>query len=54
MVKKFEEDRDIYLYCDFHAHSRKKNVFVCKDLNRWMQLKAKRENEGESIPLLAI
>lgn len=29
MVKKLQEERDIFLYCDFHAHSRKKNVFVC-------------------------
>jgi cytosolic carboxypeptidase protein 2/3 len=28
MIKKFSEDRDIFLYCDFHGHSRKKNVFM--------------------------
>ncbi len=28
MIKKFQEDRDIFLYCDFHGHSRKKNVFM--------------------------
>lgn len=28
MTKKFLEDRDIFLYCDFHGHSRKKGVFM--------------------------
>ena len=28
MIKKFQEDRDIFLYCDFHGHSRKSNVFM--------------------------
>jgi len=28
MIKKFQEDRDVFLLCDFHGHSRKKNVFM--------------------------
>ena len=28
MIKKFQEDRDVFLYCDFHGHSRRKNVFM--------------------------
>jgi hypothetical protein len=28
MIKKFQEDRDIFLVCDMHGHSRKKNVFM--------------------------
>ena len=28
MIKKLQEDRDIFLFCDFHTHSRKKNVFM--------------------------
>jgi len=28
MLKKFQEDRDIFLVCDLHGHSRKKNVFM--------------------------
>lgn len=28
MIKKFQEERDIFLYCDFHGHSRRKNVFM--------------------------
>ena len=28
MIKRFQEDRDVFLYCDFHGHSRKKNVFM--------------------------
>jgi len=28
MIKKFQEDRDIFLFCDFHGHSRRKNVFM--------------------------
>ena len=27
MVKKFQEDRDIFLVLDLHGHSRKKNIF---------------------------
>lgn len=25
-----KEDKDLLLYCDFHGHSRKKNIFMCK------------------------
>lgn len=28
MIKKFQEDRDVFLFCDFHGHSRRKNVFM--------------------------
>ncbi len=28
MIKKLQEDRDIFLFCDIHGHSRKKNVFM--------------------------
>ena len=28
MIKKFAEEREIFMYCDFHAHSRKKNIFM--------------------------
>jgi hypothetical protein len=27
-IKKFMEERETILYCDFHGHSRKKNVFM--------------------------
>jgi len=27
VIKKLQEDRDMFLYCDFHGHSRKKNIF---------------------------
>ena len=27
LIKKFQEDRDIFLCCDLHGHSRKKNIF---------------------------
>ena len=27
MIKKLQEDRDIFLVCDLHGHSRKKNIF---------------------------
>ena len=26
-IKKLQEERDMFLYCDLHGHSRKKNVF---------------------------
>lgn len=28
MLKRFQQDRDIFLYCDLHGHSRKKNIFM--------------------------
>lgn len=28
MVKSFSKERDIALYCDFHGHSRRKNIFM--------------------------
>jgi hypothetical protein len=33
MVKRFMEDRDVIISCDFHGHSRKKNIFMygCHD-----------------------
>lgn len=31
MLKRFQQDRDIFLYCDLHGHSRKKNIFMCDE-----------------------
>lgn len=28
MIKDFVEDREVILFCDFHGHSRKKNIFM--------------------------
>lgn len=28
MIRKTLESRDVHLYCDFHGHSRAKNVFM--------------------------
>lgn len=28
MHTRLQEERDVVLYCDFHGHSRKKNVFI--------------------------
>ncbi len=28
MIKKTLENRKIALFCDFHGHSRKKNIFI--------------------------
>lgn len=28
LIKKLQEDRDIFLVCDLHGHSRKKNIFM--------------------------
>ena len=28
MIKKTLENRKIHLFCDFHGHSRKKNIFI--------------------------
>jgi hypothetical protein len=28
MIKKFQEDREVFLVCDIHGHSRKKNIFM--------------------------
>ena len=28
MIKKLQEDRDVFLVCDLHGHSRKKNIFM--------------------------
>ena len=41
-------DRDIFLYCDFHGHSRKKNVFLygCSSAQSWWQL----DHEFEEDP----
>jgi len=27
-----KEERDLVLYCDIHGHSRKKNIFMCKNI----------------------
>jgi hypothetical protein len=36
MMKKTLESRQIYMYCDFHGHSRCKNLFIfgCKNDER--------------------
>ena len=28
LIKRMKEERDLLLYCDFHGHSRKKNIFI--------------------------
>ena len=28
MIKKLQEDREVLMFCDFHGHSRKRNIFV--------------------------
>jgi hypothetical protein len=28
LIKKFQEDREVFLVCDIHGHSRKKNIFM--------------------------
>ena len=28
MMKKLQEDREVMMFCDFHGHSRKRNIFV--------------------------
>lgn len=30
MIRKMKDEREILLYCDIHGHSRKKNIFMCK------------------------
>lgn len=27
-IRKVQEERDIVIFCDFHGHSRKKNIFM--------------------------
>jgi hypothetical protein len=38
LIRKTKEERELLIYCDFHGHSRKKNVFIygcaSKDLVR--------------------
>uniref|UniRef100_A0A452FMP9 Cytosolic carboxypeptidase 2 n=1 Tax=Capra hircus TaxID=9925 RepID=A0A452FMP9_CAPHI len=36
MIKRLLEEREVLLYCDFHGHSRKNNIFVygCNNTNR--------------------
>ncbi|KAK3697423.1 hypothetical protein QZH41_019236, partial [Actinostola sp. cb2023] len=43
MTKKLLEERDIVLYCDFHGHSRKQNVFIYGCENKNNPLKRLRE-----------
>ena len=28
MMKRLQEDRDVHIFCDFHGHSRKRNIFI--------------------------
>ena len=28
MLRKTQESRELSLFCDFHAHSRKRNIFI--------------------------
>lgn len=30
VIKKSKEDKVLTFFCDFHGHSRKKNIFMCK------------------------
>ena len=43
MIKKTLESRDLYLYCDFHGHSRSKNIFMygCNNMLKERRLKEK-------------
>ncbi len=29
LLKRMKEEKELLLYCDFHGHSRKKNIFMC-------------------------
>jgi len=33
LMKKTHEEKTVTFFCDFHGHSRKKNIFMCKTLN---------------------
>lgn len=33
MIKKFMDEREVVLFCDMHAHSRKKNIFMYGNSN---------------------
>lgn len=41
MIRKTLESREIFLYCDFHGHSRAKNVFMygCNNVQKEKRLK---------------
>jgi murein tripeptide amidase MpaA len=41
MMKKTLESRDIFFYCDFHGHSRAKNIFIygCNNTHKDKKLK---------------
>lgn len=43
MIRRTLENRKIALFCDFHGHSRKKNIFIygCNALNPQDKLKEK-------------
>lgn len=30
LIKKVNDEKDLFLYLDLHAHNRKKNIFMCK------------------------
>jgi len=30
-VKRLKEEKNLAFYCDLHGHSRKKNIFMCKN-----------------------
>jgi len=34
MIKRFMEEREVVLFCDLHAHSRKKNIFMYGNTNQ--------------------
>jgi hypothetical protein len=36
MVKKCNDEKNLVLYVDFHGHSRKKNIFMCKCLSLYI------------------
>jgi len=42
MLKKTLDSRDIYMYCDFHGHSRNRNVFIYGCRN---EVKSKKNKE---------
>lgn len=33
LIKRVNEERDLFLYCDLHGHNRKKNIFICRLLH---------------------
>jgi hypothetical protein len=47
MMKKTLDSRDIYMYCDFHGHSRNRNLFIFGCKNDQVE---KRRNKEKVFP----